>query len=72
MINSKVLGIETVGGGDLFVYNRWGNLVYEEVNYTNNWEGTASTGKSLSDDTYYYILELQNGEVYKGFLVIKR
>ena len=65
-------GLENTGGVDLFVYNRWGNLVYEAINYQNDWSGTSLKGDPLSDDTYYYVLDLQNGEVYKGFVVIKR
>lgn len=67
-----IVGIESIGGGDLSVYNRWGNLVYQEQNYANGWGGTSSAGKNLSDDTYYYTLELKNGEVYKGYLLIRR
>jgi gliding motility-associated-like protein len=53
------------GGVDLKVFNRWGNLVYEDSNYQNNWEG-----KDISGGTYYYILTLPNTDVHKSALTI--
>ncbi|MFV0540965.1 MAG: gliding motility-associated C-terminal domain-containing protein [Aestuariibaculum sp.] len=47
----------------LKIYNRWGLLVYETVNYKNNWDGTSSgratvdKGKKLPTGTYFYILD---------------
>lgn len=35
------------------VFNRYGQLVYTNKNYSNNWDGT-SNGKPLPDGTYYY------------------
>ncbi|MDA3613895.1 T9SS type B sorting domain-containing protein [Polluticaenibacter yanchengensis] len=37
------------------VYNRYGAVVYESNNYSNNWNGTYK-GKDLPDGTYYYII----------------
>jgi gliding motility-associated-like protein len=56
----------------LSVYNRYGSLVYENTNYTNNWDGSSSiNGQELPDDTYYYILTL-DGEVRQGYVYINR
>jgi len=53
----------------LWVYNRWGKLVFEAENYKNDWDG-----KNLSDGTYYYIykygIDLKNE--YRGTLTIVR
>lgn len=35
------------------VYNRYGNEVYRNENYQNNWDGTYK-GKPVADGTYYY------------------
>ena len=35
------------------VYNRYGQLVYRNDNYENNWDGTYK-GKPVADGTYYY------------------
>ncbi len=38
----------------LYVYNRWGNLVYEQENYQNNWDGG-----DLPEGVYYYVLNVE-------------
>lgn len=45
-----------------WVYNRWGNKVYESENYQNDWDGKTRRGKRLDDGTYYYILNYNNCE----------
>ncbi len=48
------------------VFNRWGNKVFEDLNYQdrNNevegWDGTGSNGNTLAEGVYYYILELND------------
>ena len=42
---------------DIKIYNRWGNLVFGEKPYNNNWTGISSKGKTLSEGQYYYILK---------------
>ena len=58
------------------VFNRWGQLVYEESNYKNGWEGIDKHGTTLPDGGYYWILEVKetNGstQVYKGSVSIIR
>ncbi len=44
---------------DLQVYDRWGIMVYKDVNYKNNWDGKCK-GKDLADGTYYYIIKATN------------
>ena len=56
----------------LFIFNRWGNKVFESSNYANNWSGQNSLNQPLGDDTYYYLLEIPSNNTYKGFVVIKR
>jgi gliding motility-associated-like protein len=38
------------------VYNRMGSLVYENKNYTNNWQGLYHN-KAIPDGTYYYSID---------------
>ena len=63
----------------LKVYNRWGNLVFEQRGYTNDWDGTSSgratinKGELLPVGTYYYVLDLGNGsEPRTDWLYINR
>ncbi|WP_050767812.1 Ig-like domain-containing protein [Sphingobacterium spiritivorum] len=71
-INDKFVlkGIETYDRVSLTIINRWGNEVYRNANYDNNWEGL-----NLNAGTYFYIIETtKNGvkEVVKGDVLIKR
>lgn len=53
------------------VFNRWGGLVYENTNYSNDWDGKSRSGELLSDDTYYFVMEILPGMSYNGFIVLK-
>jgi gliding motility-associated-like protein len=53
----------------LVIYNRWGDELYSNSNYNNDWEGTYK-GKSLPEGTYYFVLETRDGKVYKGAINI--
>jgi gliding motility-associated-like protein len=57
---------------EIQILNRWGNVVYENTNYQNNWDGKNSSNQDLADDTYFYIVKIKNYETLKGFVVIKR
>ena len=41
----------------LKIYNRWGNIVFEENPYNNSWNGINMNGKILSEGQYFYILK---------------
>ncbi len=43
------------------VFNRWGNIVYQDKQYANNWGGTNNNGKLLPQGTYYIVIELSSG-----------
>lgn len=70
-------GIESFPGNVLFVYNRWGNLVYKQKDYANQWDGRSNVNGVLQGDklpagTYYYILNLNNEQKpATGFVVIR-
>ena len=40
----------------VMIFNRWGNLIYEDANYQNNW-----TAPGVSDGVYFYIVHLTDG-----------
>jgi gliding motility-associated-like protein len=56
----------------LEVFNRWGNLVYKNSDYRNEWGGKNMAGADLSDDTYYYILKVDPDRSYNGYIILKR
>jgi gliding motility-associated-like protein len=60
------------------VFNRWGNLVYENNSYQSNWDGTCNQGgvlygEKLPAGTYYYLLQIQGESgTRKGYLTLWR
>jgi gliding motility-associated-like protein len=56
---------------EIKIINRWGNLVYENTNYKNDWNGLNQEGQTLADDTYFYVLNLEN-ILKTGYITIKR
>ncbi|MBK9932005.1 MAG: gliding motility-associated C-terminal domain-containing protein [Saprospiraceae bacterium] len=57
----------------LTVYNRWGDLVYRNDMYKNDWDGTNTQGQPLPTGTYYYLLDLGSVSApIKGYVVIMR
>ena len=55
----------------VIVVNQWGNEVFKASPYQNNWEGTYD-GQALPAGTYYYIIDLGDGQLKKGFLILER
>jgi gliding motility-associated-like protein len=56
----------------LEIYNRWGNLVWEGTNQTEDWNGFATKGPRIMGDkvtpgTYYYILNLNDSDYKNAF-----
>ena len=45
------------------VYNRWGMLVFKSAKgYPQEWNGRhLNIGKDLPTDSYYYVIDLNNG-----------
>jgi gliding motility-associated-like protein len=63
---------ETNGQVELIIFNRWGNKEYTNSNYLNDWDGRNIKGAELPNDTYFYVLILEDGKVKKGSVLIKR
>ena len=68
----EINGLDAYTNVKLQVFNRWGNLVYESDDYKNNWNGKNKSGEDVSDDTYFFTLEIQNKNSVKGYVVLKR
>lgn len=66
-----IRGINNYPGNVLRVYNRWGVIVYKTFEYQNDWRGTWAED-DLPDGTYYYALDLANGDIKTGYVQIHR
>ncbi|RXK50819.1 T9SS type B sorting domain-containing protein [Aquirufa rosea] len=73
-------GIFRMQPNHLYIYNRWGELVYETENYQNNWGGLTdktlgvlTNDGRLPDGTYYYTVDF-NGKypTIRTFVYINR
>lgn len=64
----------------LYIYNRWGVLVWTGNNNTENWYGLATkgieiNGTNLPDGTYFYVLDLNDPDYVNpmtGYVYLKR
>jgi len=74
----EIDGLSNYSGSILYIYNRWGNLIFKQKDYQNDWNGRSNVsgamfGSELANGTYFYILDLNIGEKpLNGFVVIRR
>lgn len=63
--------------GDIVIWNRWGDIVFEAADYQNDWNGTCAgnfcfpSGGPLPDGTYFYHLDV-GGITKEGFVTLIR
>ena len=75
----EIVGLENYPENHLVIFNRWGSVVYETDNYSNDWNGTSSSnltvgGEALPTGTYFYLLDLkeEGKEIFKGYVYLQR
>lgn len=54
------------------IYNRYGRMVFEQDDYTNQWHGQDFNGRELPDATYYYYIRLDTGQEKTGWVYVTR
>ena len=67
-----IKGIENSSFNRLTIFNRQGNIVFTGNNYQNEWDGRNHNGAPLPEDTFFFILNVDNKFSYKGFIILKR
>ena len=55
----------------LTIYDQYGQVVFEQKNYANNWRGNDLSGRALPIGTYYYQFRYEN-QVTKGMISLIR
>jgi gliding motility-associated-like protein len=66
-------GMDNYSKVEIEIFNRYGNSVYKNPAYQNDWNGTSSVdGLTLQDDTYFYVLILDGSLTKQGFVYINR
>lgn len=66
-------GLQKFGPNSLKIYNRWGALIYQKVNYHHDnevFDGTYKN-KPLPSGNYYYILSFQSGEIKQKLTIVR-
>ncbi|MBB6238300.1 gliding motility-associated-like protein, partial [Pedobacter sp. AK013] len=68
----EIRGLDQFFENELIIVNRWGNEVYKQFNYRNDW-----SGERLNEGTYYYVLKVKknassNWQNYKGYITLLR
>ncbi|WP_114939741.1 gliding motility-associated C-terminal domain-containing protein [Mucilaginibacter endophyticus] len=53
------------------VFNRYGGLVFKSTGYPKAWDGKYS-GQDIPSGTYYYVIDLKNGNVMSGWVMVMR
>ncbi|WP_165689786.1 cadherin-like beta sandwich domain-containing protein [[Flexibacter] sp. ATCC 35103] len=67
-----ISGIDSYPNNSVKVFDRAARIVYSKNNYNNDWDGSYN-GAPLTQDTYYYLIDLGNGQSkIKGFITIIR
>lgn len=70
--NWIIENIENFSNNTVTIFNRWGNRVWNTTNYNNTdnvWNGKTQGGNDLPSGTYFYVIELENGNgIKKGWV----
>jgi gliding motility-associated-like protein len=70
-------GLEYYPDNHLIIFNRWGSKVLDRRGYQSDWDGRSENnlnwGEELPESTYYYVLDLGNGDdPYSGYIYLRR
>ena len=66
-------GIEGYRDNQLLIFNRWGNVVFDQLNYQNDWRGENQQGQQLPNGTYFVILRLGSDALnLQGYVDLRR
>jgi len=66
-------GASKFGQNTLKIYNRWGDLVYQKLNYQlddERFDGTRN-GSPLPAANYYYVLSFRSGEIKQTLTIVR-
>lgn len=70
--NWVIDNIENYPNNTVTIFNRWGNQIWNTKDYNNSsnvWDGKTKGGAALTSGTYFYVIELDNGNgIKKGWV----
>jgi len=59
-------GLEVI---EFKIFNRYGRMIFEQNDYTNQWHGQDYNNNELPDATYYYYIRKKSGEEKTGWVL---
>ncbi len=75
----KVRGIENKPENSLKIFNRWGKIVYQAENYTNDFNGVTNVSGAITDKKglppgiYVYVITFKDNDTkHQGFIYLSR
>ena len=69
-----IVGIETLPGSRVYIFNRYGKLIEQLGSSTQGWDGTYN-GKNLPAADYWFLAEIKQGQIafeVKGHFALRR
>ncbi|MBD1365736.1 gliding motility-associated C-terminal domain-containing protein [Mucilaginibacter sp. ZT4R22] len=67
----EVGALDTYPEANTQVFNRYGSVVFSSLGYPKAWDATYN-GKQIPTGTYYYKIDLKNGNVLSGWVLVLR
>lgn len=68
-----IRGLDAYPANTFVVLNRWGNVVYDRLNYRNDWNGENIQNQPLPNGTYFVILTVDQGSrTLQGYVDLRR
>lgn len=68
-----IKGLEEYPDNEIMIYNRWGQIVFKQSSYRNDWYGTDNEGYPLADGTYFVILKVKFiDKVFNSYIDLRR
>ena len=76
-VDEQIALLKTLGIRHIEFRSAWGTKVLDRHRYQNDWdgrsEGNMNWGDELPEGTYYYVLDLGNGdEALTGYIYLRR
>jgi gliding motility-associated-like protein len=70
-----IRGVEVYPGTEVAIYNRWGNVIYNNKDYKNEWDGAAKSSGKVPDGTYFVVAIAKETDgteiILKGYVELR-
>ncbi len=68
-----IKGLDEYPDNEIIIYNRWGQVVFSQKSYRNDWYGTDNDGYPLADGTYFVILKVNFiNRIFNTYIDLRR